>query len=106
MWLVSYFLAKFGEGGGRGGKPAPPAELEVAGWADAYGLFFQALGEGRTQRTFANSLKNARDTFDSHLSVGRIGWRAGSGTGGEREPQPLTRDAEATVEGSLGPGSS
>src|SRR3954453_10446434 len=96
MWLVAYYLARFGEPGGRAGKPDPPAELKVDAWADAYVLFWAALGPGRSERTFANSLKNARDTFDSHLNAGRIGWRAASGTGGDREPQQLTVAAEAT----------
>ena len=93
IWLVGYFLAKYGSPGGRSGKPAPPAELEAATWNETYALFWPALGDGRSEETFANSLKNARDTFDSHLNIGRVGWRTTAQAAGDREPQPLSDDA-------------
>lgn len=37
-------------------------------------MFYPACGEGRELDRFRNSLKNARDSFDSHLSNGRRGW--------------------------------
>ncbi|MEM1180169.1 MAG: HNH endonuclease [Acidobacteriota bacterium] len=38
-------------------------------------MFFDALGEGRSLRSFHNSLKASRDQFDSHIDSGRTGWR-------------------------------
>ncbi len=59
------------------GKPLPPAEMETDSWAVAYASFFDALGDGRSLRSFHNSLKASRDQFDSHLDSGRRGWRVG-----------------------------
>lgn len=52
------------------------------------------MGEGRTATKFLNSLKNARDLFDSHVDSGRIGWRQ---DGAAREPAPLTGDSERVL---------
>lgn len=89
MWLAAYFLARCGMPGGRAGYPNPPARLGTSTWGDAYAMFWPALGDGRDLTAFSNSLKNARDTFDSHLGIGRVGWRADNSTGASREPQPL-----------------
>lgn len=72
MQLVAYALARCGDRAG--GADRPPAWLEVDSWREAYGRFFEVLGDGRTLDSFANSLKNARDAFDAHVDSGRIGW--------------------------------
>lgn len=69
MYLVGYAMARCSASGG------PPAWLGVPTWNAAYELFFPALGDGRTERTFHNSLKAARDSFDGHYDNGRVGWR-------------------------------
>ena len=89
MWLAAYFLARCGMSGGSAGYPEPPARLRAPTWSGAYAMFWPVLGDGRDLTAFRNSLKNARDTFDSHLSIGRVGWRADNATGAPREPQPL-----------------
>jgi HNH endonuclease len=71
--------------------PGPPFELDVVTWDQAYALFWSALGDGRSEETFANSLKNARDNYDSHIESGRIGWMA-SRQGEARNPQPLSQE--------------
>jgi 5-methylcytosine-specific restriction protein A len=85
MVEAAYFLARFGEQSAIG-TTAPPRELEVSSWKHAYAAFYSMLGEGRTLRSFANSLKNARDVYDAHIPTGRIGWRQ-SGT--DRPPLDL-----------------
>jgi len=89
MWLVGYFLSNFGERPGSG-APLPPVELTVTEWNRAYAVFYRELGEGRTLASFANSLKNARDTFDAHVQSGRVGWRQDSDA---REPAELPQAA-------------
>ena len=42
-------------------------------------MFYDALGDGRSLLQFRNSMKNARDTFDTLFENGRIGW-IGNGT--------------------------
>jgi 5-methylcytosine-specific restriction endonuclease McrA len=32
------------------------------------------LGDGRSEKSFCASLKNAKDVFDAHVDSGRIGW--------------------------------
>ena len=81
-WTVAYFVARCG-GLGRGG--APP-QLDVGTWKESYELFWRKLNQGRTVDTFRNSLKNARDSFDSHIHGGRIGWRD---EGPDRDPKKL-----------------
>lgn len=78
MLLVAYYLSRCGvSGDGRG--VMPPTALGVNGWGEAYGLFFDALGDGRTPKSFGNSLKNARDTFDAAFPNGREGWKGPDG---------------------------
>lgn len=72
MQLVAYALARCGDR--EGGADRPPAWLDVDSWREAYARFFDVLGDGRTLESFANSLKNARDTFDAHVDSRRIGW--------------------------------
>ena len=65
---AAYFLA-------RCGTHAPPEQLETSSWARAYSCFFAALGNGRTHRTFRNTLKSSRDEFDGHVPNARRGWQ-------------------------------
>jgi predicted HNH restriction endonuclease len=74
MQLVAYALSRCGAASPNGGATCPPEWLGVDRWRDAYALFFDRLGDGRTSTTFANSLKNARDAFDAHVPSGRVGW--------------------------------
>ena len=74
--LAALFLSRCGRKGDAG-KTLPPAELGTDSWAEAYASFFDALGDGRSFRTFHNSLKASRDQFDSHVDSGRRGWRVG-----------------------------
>jgi 5-methylcytosine-specific restriction protein A len=79
MWLVAYFLSKYGESAGKG-TPLPPAELGTDQWNVAYRCFYENIAEGRPIRSFERSLKNARDAYDSHLpSSGREGWKTTEG---------------------------
>ena len=73
MLIVAYYLSRCGQRVA-GKKSAPPSTLGVKTWKDAYELFFDALGDGRTPAQFHNSIKNARDTFDILFKNGRIGW--------------------------------
>ncbi|WP_051257063.1 HNH endonuclease [Brevundimonas aveniformis] len=86
MYLVAYALARAGADG------TPPSWLGVGSWNEAYDLFYLVLGNGRSQSTFRNSLKAARDTFDGHFENGRQGWRQSSKI--ERPPAPNKRAAE------------
>lgn len=68
------------------GTPLPPHQLRTDSWAHAYAIFYDALGAGRTLRSFHNSLKATRDGFDSHVDSGRRGWRIGG------DPKPLPQE--------------
>ncbi len=84
---VAYFLSRFG-------TERPPKILGVVSWNEAYNLFYEALGGGRTILTFSRSLKNARDAFDSHLSASiRIGWRTF-----QRAPNPLSANSKKILD--------
>jgi hypothetical protein len=73
MMVVAYALARLGNR--KEGRPdAPPPWLGVQKWSDAYDLFFDQLGAGRTPETFRFSLKNARDKLDPYLGSSRRGW--------------------------------
>jgi 5-methylcytosine-specific restriction enzyme A len=75
FWLVAFFLSKFGNTI-PGKETAPPFELKTKKWKEAYGKFYKTLGKGKTTRSFENSLKNCRDTFDGHIkNSNRKGWR-------------------------------
>lgn len=73
MMIASYYLSRCGH---RGNKEAasPPAALGAGSWKDAYDVFYDAMGDGRTPQQFRNSMKNARDTFDILFDNGCIGW--------------------------------
>lgn len=92
FWLAAYFLAKYGET--IAAATNPPKELETAKWKEAYRMFFEKLGAGRTISIFEHSLKNARDSYDSHLGDSkRIGWRDI-----QRSPNRLNKAATAILQ--------
>lgn len=79
MIVAAYYLSRCGvQTEGKATKP-PPA-LAVEKWHEAYAIFFEKLGDGRTPSQFRNSLKNARDAFDIVFNNGRIGWVDKDGT--------------------------
>ena len=84
LWIVAFYLSNHGVRVGDGAA-LPPVTSGTQRWAEAYGIFYAALGDGRTERTFRNTLQNARDLFDGHVSSGRAGWMDSNGT-----PQRLT----------------
>ncbi|AXE21207.1 hypothetical protein DR864_27435 [Runella rosea] len=66
---VAFFLSKYGKAG-------PPKLLQTDSWKDAYRMFYEQLSDGRDILTFEHSLKNSRDTFDSHfVDTEREGWK-------------------------------
>lgn len=89
--MAGFYLSKFGILKSSDDKyPAPPRRLKVRRWNDAYRIFYEKLNQGRTVLAFERSLKNARDSFDSHFpNSGRIGWRSEN-----RKPSPLGKDAK------------
>lgn len=89
MYLVGYALSRATTGDGR-----PPDWVGVKSWGDAYDLFFEALGGGRSRKSFANSLKNVRDSYDGFFPNARIGWRAASK---EDRPPSANRKAIETM---------
>lgn len=75
FWIVGFFLSKFGNKV-KGKRTAPPVELKTNSWKVAYKYFYKKFGNGKTLKTFENSLKNCRDTYDGHTSSSeRIGWK-------------------------------
>lgn len=86
--LVGLFLPRYGRKD-EGRTPLPPAQLGTDSWREAYAAFFHLLADGRSLRSFQNSLKLTRDQFDSHVDSGRRGFRV------DGMPSPLPkRDAE------------
>ena len=79
MITVGYFLSRFIEDDSL-------HLLNVSKWKDAYGLFYDNLGDGRGSKQFERSLKNTRDAFDSHIENSRSGWFEEDGL----TPSPLT----------------
>lgn len=66
----------------------PPKELKTDKWREAYHMFYEALSEGRTISSFEHSLKNARDSFDSHIpESNRKGWKNERGKARKLEKQ-------------------
>jgi hypothetical protein len=59
MILAAYFMAQFGEPGGRG-HHQPPEEMGTAIWVEAYERLFPALGNGRSFTTFRRSIDQDR----------------------------------------------
>jgi hypothetical protein len=76
MWMAALYLSRFGDVSVLSSSPAPPTNLKVRFWREAYDLFFDVAGDGRSPEAFRRSLKNARDIFDAHVEEsGRTGWR-------------------------------
>ncbi|MCY4101487.1 MAG: HNH endonuclease [Rhodobacteraceae bacterium] len=73
MKIVGYYLSRCCDLSTQG-KSTPPKALNVNTWNDAYNLFFDVLGDGRTCVSFQRSLKNVRDGFDRFFENGRAGW--------------------------------
>ena len=92
FWLAAFFLSKYGTSTGK--KDKPPIELETQKWNEAYRMFYESLGQGRTIEAFEHSLKNARDAYDSHFENStRIGWRDK-----ERKPANFNKVAKGIFE--------
>ena len=89
FWIAAFYLSKYGETND-GNVTLPPNELNVMTWKEAYKFLFRSLGKDRTESSFANSLKNARDSFDSHIENSpRVGWKDK-----KRKPALLTNIAK------------
>lgn len=90
FWIVGFYLSKFGEKSNIKNSTLPPSRLNTHKWNEAYRMFYDSLGGNRTIVAFERSLKNARDTFDSHLpQSGRSGWRTK-----DRKPNPLKNESK------------
>ena len=88
MVEVGFFLSRYGEKKSGSTRMAPPAELDVSTWKDAYAAFYSRLGGNRTSSAFKNSLKNQRDTFDAFIEESsRQGWKQ---AGADRPIEQLT----------------
>lgn len=88
MVLAAYALARLGRRE-EGKRDAPPAFLGTPTWWQTYELFYPHFHDGREIGSFRNSLKNARDAFDAHLTSLRTGWRMKDGS--PPEPHGLFR---------------
>lgn len=73
MLIASYYLARYGVRT-PGDTSSPPSALGVEGWEDAYRLFYDALGDGRSLSQFRNSLLGVRVIFDHLFPNGREGF--------------------------------
>lgn len=93
FWLIAFYLSNFGENI-EGKQTQPPTKLKTDKWHLAYQIFYEHLGDNRTISTFQNSLKNARDAYDSHLKKSsRVGWLDKRGN-----PNPLEEKAKGILE--------
>jgi hypothetical protein len=63
LYEVGYFLCRCGHRPADGKPARPPEVLGVSTWERAYTVFFSSLADGRTLRSFCNTLKNVRDVF-------------------------------------------
>lgn len=84
--LVGYFLSRCGDQATSPGTVRPPQVLGTSEWKKAYAIFYRELRDGRSLRSFSNTLKNSRDAFDAWLDSGRVGWRTADQA---KEPRPL-----------------
>ncbi|MDE0696136.1 MAG: hypothetical protein OXH76_09935, partial [Boseongicola sp.] len=55
MLIVAYYFSRCGQRV-TGRRSAPPANLGVKYWFDAYDLLFDAIGDGRTLDPYHNSI--------------------------------------------------
>ena len=74
MIVAGYYLARCGKSISNG-SDRPPAKLGVATWREAFGVFYDTMGDGRKYSQFCKSLENTRDEFDSLFDNGRVGWK-------------------------------
>lgn len=72
MLITGYYFARCGLPGKR---TRPPRALGVRTWRNAYELFYDALGDGRSLSQFRNSIKSVRAFFDSGFDNDREGWK-------------------------------
>lgn len=93
--LIGYFLSRFGEMEKVGSYLKPPLEIGVDSWIEAYDLFYDVIGGDRQLKSYRNSLKNTRDSFDSHVENNRVGWRESDVA---RTPGRLSRTASKVME--------
>ncbi len=84
--FVGYFLSRCGDQKKRPGLVLPPQVLGTDEWKKAYAIFYRELREGRSLRSYSNTLKNSRDAFDAWLDSGRVGWRTNDKS---KEPRKL-----------------
>lgn len=84
MRSVGYVLARASAGRYR----PPPEWLGVFTWAEAYDLFYPALGGGRSPRAFRQTLQHLRDEFGALMPGWRSNWTFASGR------PPLSKAAE------------
>ena len=68
MLIAGYYLARCGIAG-------PPRALGVQRWEDAYALFYDVLGDGRSLSQFRNSFLGVRAIFDHLFDNDRGGFR-------------------------------
>lgn len=88
FWIIAFFLSKYGNTV-QGQDTTPPIELNTLKWKEAYEFFYDRFGNGRTIRSFENSMKNCRDTYDSHIrNSSRNGWRTRDGKPVNLAPLP------------------
>ena len=84
MKLAGYYLARCGAR--QQNKPAnPPTALEVNSWKEAYDIFYDAMGDGRSPSKFRNSLATFRNACDILFENGRRGWKGAN----QLVPRPL-----------------
>ncbi|MXY08927.1 MAG: hypothetical protein F4Y61_09800 [Rhodothermaceae bacterium] len=74
MIVAGYYLARCGKHTSDG-RIGPPDALDVVTWSEAYDIFYDAMGDGRTRTQFRNSLNYTRNEFDNLFENGRIGWK-------------------------------
>ena len=72
MLIAGYYLARCGVPSKRAARP--PRALGVQTWTDAYDLFYDALGDGRSPSQFRNSFLGVRAIFDHLFDNGRGGF--------------------------------
>lgn len=72
MLIVAYYLSRCGQRVTEK-RSAPPAKLGVKTWLEAYDLFFDALGDGRTRNQYHNSINGVRAAFNVLFENGQTG---------------------------------
>lgn len=93
--LVGYFMSRCGDQTSRPGAVLPPRSLGTISWKRAYAIFYRSLHDGRSLRSFSNTLKNSRDAFDAWHESGRVGWRTADQA---KEPRRLGTNEQAVFD--------